>query len=324
MVMNVNPNPTRKAPAQKMAPHTAPKSPLSKAIVPVFMGVLALSFVVRAVDFYDDGRVFLSRETSFTFAKAVAQEQATPTATGAQPTAAESEGDESDMPPITSENDNVFAPPPSLPDRDFIEDADYSQSEIEVLQSLAKRREDLNKKEAALRQKEALLAAAEKQIETKMNELSALRSEIENLLGKQQQEQEARIASLVRMYETMKAKDAARIFDTLEMDVLIAVMGRMSERKAAPVLAEMDSEIARTVTIKLAEQKKLPEMPKDDGGVLSSPASSAAPAPATSSASPSAVPSLSPSLSPGATPGTMPSIAPATQAPSNPAQTPQQ
>ena len=212
--------------------------------MPVVIAILVLFFGVRAVNFYQDGVAFVNGESGFTFAQAFADD------------------DDYDMPEITSENDNVFAPPPELPDRSYIDDMDYSDSEIEILQSLAKRREDLRKKEAALQQKEALLAAAEKQLETKMVEMGELRAEIENLLGQQQEEQEARINSLVRMYETMKAKDAARIFDTLEMDVLISVMGRMSERRAAPILAEMNSEIARTVTIKLAEQKKLPEMPE--------------------------------------------------------------
>lgn len=230
-----------------MAQHkqnTTKKGLLKWGAMPFVIALLVMFFGVRAVDFYHDGVAFVKGESGFTFAQAWAED------------------DDIDMPEITSENDNVFAPPPELPDRSYIDEMDYSDSEIEILQSLAKRREDLRQKEAALQQKEALLAAAEKQLEAKMVELGELRSEIENLLGQQQEEQEARINSLVRMYETMKAKDAARIFDTLEMDVLISVMGRMSERRAAPILAEMNSDIARTVTIKLAEQKKLPEMPE--------------------------------------------------------------
>ena len=59
----------------------------------------------------------------------------------------------------------------------------------------------------------------------------------------------------------MKAKDAANIFNTLDMDILISVMGRMSERKLAPILAEMNPDRARSVTIFLAEQKSLPTLP---------------------------------------------------------------
>ena len=58
----------------------------------------------------------------------------------------------------------------------------------------------------------------------------------------------------------MKAKDAARIFNTLDVDVLLNVISRMSERKSAPILAEMDADRARTVTILLAQQRQVPGM----------------------------------------------------------------
>ena len=56
-------------------------------------------------------------------------------------------------------------------------------------------------------------------------------------------------------------KDAARIFDTLDIDILVDVMANMSERKMSPILAAMNPERARTVTIMLAQQKQLPELP---------------------------------------------------------------
>ena len=95
----------------------------------------------------------------------------------------------------------------------------------------------------------------------KVDEMNRVKGDIQDLLKEQSSEEQARITSLVKVYEGMKAKDAANIFNTLDMDILIEVMGRMSERKLAPVLAEMDPERARSVTIFLAEQKKLPSMP---------------------------------------------------------------
>jgi flagellar motility protein MotE (MotC chaperone) len=60
---------------------------------------------------------------------------------------------------------------------------------------------------------------------------------------------------LVKTYETMKPKDAARIFDTLEMEVLIEVAQRMKEAKLAPVLAAMDPAKAQSVTVELAARR---------------------------------------------------------------------
>lgn len=138
---------------------------------------------------------------------------------------------------------------------------EYSPVRRELYQELSDRRDALNDRERVLSTREALLEAAERELDQKLRELTAVRDEISALLQQQSEEEEARMASLVKIYEGMKAKDAANIFNTLDIDVLISVMGRMSERKSAPILAEMNPERARTVTILLAQQKQIPSIP---------------------------------------------------------------
>ena len=143
-------------------------------------------------------------------------------------------------------------------------DADFQNAavQIELLQDLKQRRQQLDERETELIAREALMQATEKEIDRKYEEMLALRNEIEALLDRQSQEEQERIASLVKVYETMKPKDAARIFDTLDIDVLVSVMAEMSERRLSPILASMNPERARTVTIILAEQKQLPTLPQ--------------------------------------------------------------
>jgi len=158
--------------------------------------------------------------------------------------------------------------PVEIPDETFPEwrdpaddDPGYEASRMEVLKDLSKRHEELNQKEKSITTREALLKAAERELDQKYKELSQLRSELENLLQTQSEEEQKRIQSLVKIYEGMKPKDAARIFDTLDLDVLVGVVSYMSERKLSPVLAAMNPERARTITIMLAEQKQLPSLP---------------------------------------------------------------
>ncbi|MGH1455674.1 MAG: MotE family protein [Alphaproteobacteria bacterium] len=139
-------------------------------------------------------------------------------------------------------------------------DIDISGVKAEMLGDMVDRRKKLDKQEKNLISKEALLRATEKEMDRKILELEKLKKEIESLLTQQTEEEKERVSSLVKIYEGMKPKDAARIFDTLDVDVLVAVMSQMSERKVAPVLAAMSAERARTVTIMLAEQKKLPQL----------------------------------------------------------------
>lgn len=142
------------------------------------------------------------------------------------------------------------------------EELDFRSVKMDVFDDLSARRKALNKRERELGTREALIKAAEQELDRKYKELSDLRGEIVNLLEQQSGEEKARIESLVKIYEGMKPKDAARIFDTLDLDILVSVMSLMSERKLSPVLAAMNAERARTITIMLAEQKKLPELPQ--------------------------------------------------------------
>lgn len=142
-------------------------------------------------------------------------------------------------------------------------EAEYSQSELDVLQSLSKRRGELDSREQSLSKREALLKATEDEVDKKISELLKIKGEIKDLLVEQDKAQKARIESLVKIYEGMKPQQAARIFNTLDMDILLSVIGKMSERKSSPIIANMDPEKAKKVTVKLAEQHQLPELPPE-------------------------------------------------------------
>lgn len=134
----------------------------------------------------------------------------------------------------------------------------YTDEELELLQSLAKRRDELNARESDLGEREALLAATEQRIDDKLAELKLLQGTIEALVEQHDGEQEAQLKSLVKIYENMKPKDAAQIFQELELDVLLDVVDRMQERKVAPILAQMDPAKAREVTFELVQRRQLP------------------------------------------------------------------
>ncbi|HWA47514.1 MAG TPA: hypothetical protein VG742_04530 [Dongiaceae bacterium] len=135
---------------------------------------------------------------------------------------------------------------------------DYTDEEVDVLQQLAKRREELDLRARQLDEREALIQAAEQRMDQKMGELKALQAMVEDLLKKRSDEQEAELKSLVKMYENMKPKDAAQVFEEMDMDVLLDVVERMNERKAAPILALVTPTRAKEITFELASRKELP------------------------------------------------------------------
>ncbi|MDJ0944142.1 MAG: hypothetical protein QNJ30_11785 [Kiloniellales bacterium] len=133
-----------------------------------------------------------------------------------------------------------------------------TDSEIELLQKLSARREALEQRSLELEQRAVLLSAAEARIEERIQELKALQANIEGMIEQRDEKQEAQLRSLVKIYESMKPKEAARIFEELDMTVLLEVIDRMKERKSAPILAKMNPDKAKEVTVELADKHKLP------------------------------------------------------------------
>jgi flagellar motility protein MotE (MotC chaperone) len=140
-----------------------------------------------------------------------------------------------------------------------LDPANMAPSEIALLHQLAARRAVLDRRERALDQRAVLLAGAAADLEQQIARLSALRDEIAAAIDAHDAAEEAKLASLVKIYETMKPKAAAEIFDRLEMPVLIEVVERMREVKSADVLARMDPVKAKEVTSELARRSELLE-----------------------------------------------------------------
>ncbi len=137
--------------------------------------------------------------------------------------------------------------------------------EIDLLQKLADRRREIAAREQEIESRVALLTAAEARIDRKIAELRNLQSEIQSRIQVFDEQQEKKMESLVKIYENMKPKDAARIFEDLEMDTLLEVAQRMKERKLAPVMARMNAEKAREVTVELRDLRTLPREGLDQG-----------------------------------------------------------
>ena len=124
-----------------------------------------------------------------------------------------------------------------------------------LLEELGERRQALEARERALDEREALLTVAERRLDEKLAEMAGLRDELEAMMAGLDEAAEERLNSLVRVYEAMRPGDAATIFDSLDLEVLIGVLQRMRENRAAPILANMNPARAREVTAELAARR---------------------------------------------------------------------
>lgn len=139
--------------------------------------------------------------------------------------------------------------------------AGVSPNEIQILQNLAARREALDKREAALNERENLIKAAEAKLDARIKQLQDLKKQIEDLIFKATQTQDDDINRLVKVYESMKPKDAAAVFVSLNDEVRIPIAAKMKDRSLAAILSAMPPEEARKLTEKLAQRmQKAAEM----------------------------------------------------------------
>ncbi|MES2983702.1 MAG: hypothetical protein V4735_00765 [Pseudomonadota bacterium] len=132
----------------------------------------------------------------------------------------------------------------------------YTQTELDLLQNLAKRRDELDQRDKEIDLKAKVLEATEKRINDKIGEMKSLETELGKVVAQYNEKQDVQIKSLVKIYESMKPDEAAAIFNELDMPILLEVIAKMSERKVAPVLANMSPKRARDVTQELAERRK--------------------------------------------------------------------
>lgn len=121
-----------------------------------------------------------------------------------------------------------------------------------LFERLGERRALMEEREQDLRVREQLLAAAERRLEERMAELAALEERVSAVAQAEEDRQSEEIARLVQVYSAMRAKDAAAIFDLLDLPILMEVANAMNPRKMADVLGEMNPEAARRLTIALA------------------------------------------------------------------------
>lgn len=118
--------------------------------------------------------------------------------------------------------------------------------------ALRNRRQALDAREQSLATREALLAVAEQQIDARLNELAALQGRLEQAETAARQREDSHWRSQAKLYEAMRPREAAAVFNELDLPVLVEVVQRMTERKAAPILGAMLPARVRQLTVELA------------------------------------------------------------------------
>lgn len=121
---------------------------------------------------------------------------------------------------------------------------------------LAAERKALDARAAELELMEEYLEAVRQRAAEQVAALESVRVEVAALVDRRSVMAEADLNRLVAIYGNMKPKDAARLLNGTETQIVVGLLDRMEERRAAPILAEMEAAKVNDLTRMLAVRRQ--------------------------------------------------------------------
>ncbi len=122
----------------------------------------------------------------------------------------------------------------------------------ELLTQLLRREEALAIREAAVLDKEKALQIADQAIEGRLAALQEAEENLRETLAYAEKAAETDLTRLTDVYQNMKPKDAAALFETMDPGFAAGFLSRMPPDAAAGVLAGLSPESAYTISVIMA------------------------------------------------------------------------
>ena len=127
----------------------------------------------------------------------------------------------------------------------------------DLLEALRARETLLAGREAGLAQREVTVQAARSEIDRRIEELQQAEVNLAATLAQADQAAEKDVQKLVAVYESMKPKDAARLFGEMDAEFAAGFLGMMRPEAAAAVMAGLDPQRAYAISAILAGRNAL-------------------------------------------------------------------
>lgn len=131
----------------------------------------------------------------------------------------------------------------------------FDSGELALLRRLAVRRRELEAWEARLIERERLAEAIELALDEQAAELRRLKADIAKRQAKidaaekaEEQKDVDRLKNLAKAYQSMKPRDAARLFNEMDLKLLTDIAREIAPRTLAPMMSRMSAERARELT----------------------------------------------------------------------------
>lgn len=133
---------------------------------------------------------------------------------------------------------------------------EYTQAELDHFSKLNERKRELDAREEEIAKMEAEIIEKRAALEKRLSELENTRSQISQVLQDRVNLDQERIETLVQMYSNMKPSQAARVFETMDEDLAVEIIGRMKKKNAAEIMNLVKPEKAQIFSERYAGYKR--------------------------------------------------------------------
>lgn len=129
----------------------------------------------------------------------------------------------------------------------------------DMVKAIQKKSKELKEKEETLKKEEERLNLLKKEVDERIEKYTAIMNQIEAAVKKLEETKDAKFEHVVKSYELMPPEEAAARLSALDMATAVRIMLKMKSKKAAGVIALMETKTAAAITSKmLANGKKVP------------------------------------------------------------------
>ncbi len=132
------------------------------------------------------------------------------------------------------------------------------ENQVRVFKALSDRHDKIDQQSEQVEQQRKLIELGEKKLSEQINSLQEMKKSIEEAKQSLTKEEENNLNKMIKIYEGMKPEEAAEIFNKMHVVVVSKLIQGMNQKKAAPILAAMDKNKARMVTLEMIRPKEAP------------------------------------------------------------------
>ncbi len=131
-----------------------------------------------------------------------------------------------------------------------------NKEELDHLSKLRDKKKELDAREEEINRLDSELQKQKGDLEARLKELRETREQISKMLEDRVKNDESKVETLVQMYSNMRPPQAAKVFETLDEDLAIDILGRMKKKSAADIMNLLKPEKAQIFSEKFAGYKR--------------------------------------------------------------------